>query len=140
MKLYNLFKKKKTDKNEPLAWNTLYDSEEIPSIVEKSKVRPQLIYKHSNQCSVSFIAKEGLERSAEKISNSADLHIVYVIQQRDISNAIATEFKIRHESPQAILLKDGDVVWKGSHWDVNAKEILNRLESVTIKKQNHFLL
>lgn len=131
MKLFNLFKKKENDRMESSTWNTMSESEDVQSIVEKSKKHPQLIYKHSNQCSVSFIAKEGLDSNLEELSQFADLYIIDVIRQREISNAIATMLKVRHESPQALLLKAGKVVWKGSHWDVNVTEILNRLESVT---------
>ncbi|MDR9409689.1 MAG: bacillithiol system redox-active protein YtxJ [Balneolaceae bacterium] len=134
MKLFNLFKKKRTGKMESSTWNTLSEFKDVQAILDKSNERPQLIYKHSTRCSVSFVSKDDLEKYAEQISQKADLNIVYVIQQRNISNAIATEFKIRHESPQAILLKDGEVIWKGSHWDVNAEEILNRLKSVTIEQ------
>jgi len=134
MKLFNLFKKKRTGKIESSTWNTLSEFKDVQCIVDKSNERPQLIYKHSNQCSVSFVAKDELEKNAEQISQIADLNIVYVVQQRDISNAIAMGLKIRHESPQAILVKDGEVIWKGSHWDVNAEEILNRLKSVTFEE------
>lgn len=133
MKLFNLFKKEKTDSMKDSSWNTLSDSEEFQSILEKSTSQPQLIYKHSNQCSVSFIAKEDLDSKSEKLSQFADLYMIDVIQQREISNTIATLLKVRHESPQALLLKDGSVVWIGSHWDVNAQEILNRLASVTVE-------
>lgn len=130
MKIFDLFKSKSTDPMEHSTWNTISGPEETQTLVEKSKNRPQLIYKHSNQCSVSFIAKEGLGSNADKFGQFADLYLIDVIWQRDISNAIATLLKVRHESPQALLLKDGNVVWKGSHWDVSAQEILNRLESV----------
>lgn len=132
MKILNLFKSKRTDTMERSTWNTISDPSETQTLVEKSKNRPQLIYKHSNQCSVSFIAKEGLDSSTEELNQIADLYIIDVIRQRNISNAIATLLKIRHESPQALLLTDGKVVWKGSHWDVNAEEILKKLESVTV--------
>lgn len=127
MKLFNLFRKKRTESMERSIWNTLSDAEEIRTILEKSKERPQLIYKHSNRCSVSFITKDELDSSAKKMSQFADLYIVDVIRQRDISNAVTTLLKVRHESPQAFLIKDENVVWKGSHWEINNQEILDHL-------------
>lgn len=127
MKILDLFKSKRTDTMERSTWNTISDPEEAQTLLEKSKKRPQLIYKHSNHCSVSFIAKEGLDSNTEKLNQFADLYIIDVIRQRDISNAIETMLKIRHESPQALLLKDGKVVWKGSHWDVKSQDILSTL-------------
>lgn len=132
MKILDLFKSKRTEPMERSTWNTISNPEETQTLLEKSKKRPQLIYKHSNQCSVSFIAKEGLDSNVKELGQFADLYIIDVIRQRDISNAIETMLKVRHESPQALLLKDGKVAWKGSHWDVNAEEILKKLDLVTV--------
>ncbi|MDZ7720539.1 MAG: bacillithiol system redox-active protein YtxJ [Balneolaceae bacterium] len=130
MKLFNLFKRKRTDQNPEhrSVWKTFSDPDEIRTLLEKSKDRPQLIYKHSNRCSVSFITKDELDSNAEKMNQFADLYIVDVIRQRDISNAVTSLLKIRHESPQALLIKDENIVWKGSHWEVNSQEILSCLK------------
>lgn len=108
-------------------WNSISDTNEIESIIEQSETRAQLIYKHSPSCSVSFLSKQDLDANLEKLSEVADLHMLNVISQRDISNAIASELRVRHESPQVLLLKDGEVIWDGSHWQVNADEIQSQL-------------
>lgn len=108
-------------------WNKLSDIDEFQSILKQSKERPQLIYKHSPSCSVSFLSKQDLDANGKKLTDLADLHIVNVIGQRELSNTIASELNIRHESPQGFLIKDGEVVWHGSHWQVNAEKILVNL-------------
>lgn len=108
-------------------WNKISDIDEFQSILKRSNERPQLIYKHSPSCSVSFLSKQDLDANGKKLTDLADLHIVNVIGQRELSNAIASELNIRHESPQGLLIKDGEVVWHGSHWQVNAENTLVNL-------------
>ena len=109
-------------------WNRISDAEDFQSIVKKSVQKPQLIYKHSPSCSVSFLTKRDLDSNAQQLSEKADMYLINVIQERALSNAIAQELAIRHESPQAILLKDGKVAWEGSHWQVNEEAISSKIE------------
>ncbi|HKK44014.1 MAG TPA: bacillithiol system redox-active protein YtxJ [Balneolaceae bacterium] len=108
-------------------WNKFAGKNELQTILAQSKERPQLIYKHSHRCSVCIMAKEEIESTAEAIKDWADLHFVNVINQRGISNHVASELDIRHESPQAIILQDGQVTWSGSHWEIKGKDIVDKL-------------
>jgi len=108
-------------------WNKNPGTEDIEVILQNSKDKPQLIYKHSHRCSICFLAKEELEEVGIELNNITDLYMVNVINQREVSNAIASKLNVRHESPQVIILKDEEIVWKGSHWDVKGKEILKQL-------------
>lgn len=108
-------------------WNPVSGKENLNSILKKSEDKPQVIYKHSNRCSISYLSKEDLEENMDVLSNHVDLHFVDVIEQRDLSNDVAENFNVRHESPQVILLKDGHVLWNGSHWDVKGENILSEL-------------
>ena len=109
-------------------WTKLSEKNELGTILAQSNEHPQLIYKHSHRCSVCIMAKEEIEGSADKIGDKADLHFVNVINQRGISNYIASELEIRHESPQTIILRDGQVAWTGSHWEIKGKDIAERLD------------
>lgn len=119
---------KNADSETAEVWNEFSGKNELEKIVAKSKERPQLIYKHSHRCSVCIMAKEEIEDAADDISNRADLNFVNVINQREISDHIASELDIRHESPQAIILRDGQVAWTGSHWEIKEKNIVDVLD------------
>jgi len=71
-----------------------------------------IIFKHSNACPVSAKAKVEMDGLKEEIV------LVVVQEQRDLSNKIAEEFDIKHESPQVILVKDGKAVKVFNHFDV----------------------
>lgn len=108
-------------------WESISDPAQVEAIIEKSEQRPQLIYKHSHRCSVCFVSKANLEQAADAIREQADMHFVNVVNNREASNAIADKLDVRHESPQVILLDNGEVVGHASHGDIKAEAILNKL-------------
>ena len=50
--------------------------------------------------------------------------------QRQVSTAIADRFRIRHESPQVLVVSDGAVRWHGSHYHVNPREVQAALDQL----------
>ena len=81
-----------------------------------------VLYKHSTRCPVSSYA-------IDEVLDFADEHpdcIVYVlkvIEQRALSDAVAKKLGVRHESPQAFVILDGQLVWHGSHNDITASAL-----------------
>lgn len=108
-------------------WEVISESSQVDPIIEASKEKPQLIYKHSHRCSVCFVAKGTLEQASEKILQHADMHFVNVVNSREVSNTIATELDVRHQSPQVILVDDGEAVWHASHGSINEETLLDHL-------------
>ncbi|WP_373068964.1 bacillithiol system redox-active protein YtxJ [Gemmatimonas sp.] len=73
-----------------------------------------LVFKHSNSCPVSFTAKRQYDQFLDA---NPDVHtrLVIVQQERDLSNALETVSRLRHQSPQALIVRDGRVLWDASH-------------------------
>ena len=94
---------------------------QLAEIKEQSKVKPQLIFKHSTRCSISSVAKSRLERSTPP--ENVDFYFLDLIKNRDISNKIAEEFSVSHESPQVLLIKNGECVYDESHSGISMDEI-----------------
>jgi bacillithiol system protein YtxJ len=46
-----------------------------------------------------------------------------LISYRDISAQIAETFQVHHESPQILLIKNGDCILDASHSDISADEV-----------------
>lgn len=109
-------------------WNTISEGS-LNDILERSKKLTQLIYKHSNRCSVCFFTKSEIESVAADIADGADLFFVDVIRQREVSNKIASELGVQHESPQLICIEDEEVVWHFSHNSIQADRIMEKLKS-----------
>lgn len=108
-------------------WQIVEDQDSVDEALSRSDKTPQLIYKHSDRCSVCIFAKSNLEQQAGKISEAANMIFVDVISTRDVSNYIADKLNVRHESPQAILIKGGEVIWHASHSSVKSEPILETL-------------
>ncbi|HEX6981673.1 MAG TPA: bacillithiol system redox-active protein YtxJ [Balneolaceae bacterium] len=111
-------------------WSKVSENFQLNDVLKDSENHPQLIYKHSNRCSVCFFAKAQIEGKGEEIKSLADLHFLNVITYRGISNKVASELNVRHESPQAILINKGEVVWHASHGQVKGDAVLGELELI----------
>ena len=59
-----------------------------------------------------------------RCETSAPQYAMVTVQtHRAVSNAIAQQLGVRHETPQALLIKDGRVVWSASHFRVTAAAV-----------------
>ena len=101
-------------------------NQDFEQLLERSKTDPVLLFKHSTQCSISDQAYEEFNRFRE---TAADLTcgLVLVIENRSVSDAIAVRLGVRHESPQAIVVKDGKPEWNASHWKITAETLSEAL-------------
>lgn len=104
-----------------MKWIALTDSKQLNDIVEKSKQKPQVIFKHSTRCSISSMAKGRLDRSVPP--EDIDFYFLDLIANRFISDQIAKDFKVYHESPQVLVIKNGECVYDESHASINMDEI-----------------
>ncbi len=102
-------------------WISLNSEKQLQEIKEKSKEKPQVIFKHSTRCSVSSMAKNRLEKGSEP--EGMDFYFLDLIKYRTISNLIAQDFKVYHESPQILIIKNGKSVYDESHSGIDLQEI-----------------
>jgi bacillithiol system protein YtxJ len=72
-----------------------------------------IIYKHSPTCSLCGWSNYKLGQLAE--SDSITLELVDVFTDRALSQEIEARFGVRHESPQVLIIDDGEVTWHASH-------------------------
>jgi monothiol bacilliredoxin len=104
-------------------FTTLDSTEQLEELFQKSHEAPVLVFKHSTTCPISAAAYRQIE------GVEADVNIIIVQSARGISDEIANRTGIRHESPQAIVLKDGKPVYHASHYSVTAEEINGKLRT-----------
>lgn len=104
-----------------MKWNSLTDESQLKGLIEKSFVRPQLIYKHSTRCNISSIALNRLQKN--NFPESIDFYFLDLLAYRSLSNKVAEQFKVYHESPQVILIHKGEAVYDESHLSIDMAEI-----------------
>ena len=101
--------------------------DQVERLLAASADRPVLLFKHSYTCGISAEALDELLDHLSRETDVADYALVTVQTHREVSNAIAARLGVRHETPQAILVRDGRAVWTASHFRVNAAEIQKAL-------------
>lgn len=104
-----------------MQWTFITDIAQIEEI--KKQAGYSLIFKHSTRCSVSSMAKRRFEMDWEAIPAETKLYFLDLISYRDISAQIAETFQVHHESPQILLIKDGECILDASHGDISAEEV-----------------
>ena len=104
-------------------WIHLTDEEQLKQVVTKSQQRPQVIFKHSTRCSISAVALQRLQKVDQP--NDIDFYFVDLLSYRQISSKIATVFKVDHQSPQILLIKDGECIYEESHMSISMDEIVD---------------
>ncbi|KYG79056.1 general stress protein [Roseivirga echinicomitans] len=107
-----------------MPWNRLERLDQISEIIEESKNQTVVIYKHSTRCSISSMALNRLERNWTAEGNQLKVYYLDLIQFREISNAIAEQFRVQHESPQAIVIKNSKAVHNSSHMSIDYDAML----------------
>lgn len=102
-------------------WLELTSDEQLKELKEKSTHKYQVIFKHSTRCAISSLVKNRLEKSGQ--FNDIDFYLLDLLKFRPISEKIAKEFSIYHESPQVLLIKDGKCIYDESHTGITMSEI-----------------
>lgn len=88
-----------------------------------------VVYKHSPICPTSTIAYQEM-RSLRLLHQDVPVYLVDVVHSRPLSRYIAEQVGIVHASPQAIILRAGVPAWYGSHFDLRAEVMAQRLQSL----------
>ena len=103
-------------------WNELTELEQLEAIVNQSEEQSVLIFKHSTRCSISRFALKQFESEFDLHDKIAPYYLD-LLNHRDISNELAFQFKVQHQSPQILLLKNRVEVYHTSHEHIDATEL-----------------
>jgi thioredoxin 1 len=91
--------------------------ERLDELFKESHKRPIVFFKHSLTCGISAGVKDIVS------DVEADLNVVVVQTERHLSNEISVRTSVRHQSPQAIVIKDGQAIYHASHYDITSDDI-----------------
>jgi bacillithiol system protein YtxJ len=110
----------------------LHDVAQADELISASDPRPLVIFKHSRSCGTSAQAFDELLEHLDASDSDVRYAIVTVQTHRDVSSAVSRMLGVRHETPQALVVQDGQVVWSASHFRVTAEAVnaaIKRLQS-----------
>ena len=104
-------------------WLPLTQPQQITDLAQASHEQPVLIFKHSTTCSISAAAKSKIERQWADSGLNVPIYYLDLLRFRPLSAQIAEQFGIRHESPQLLLIKDGECSYDASHMGIRLADI-----------------
>lgn len=105
-------------------WNKIKSLADLEEATKQSENEKVLLFKHSTRCSVSSMALNRLERSwKEAEMEGLKPYFLDLIAHRDISAKIADQFSVRHESPQVLVIENGECVYHNSHSGISYNEL-----------------
>jgi len=90
------------------------DAAALEDLFARSHEEPVLLFKHSNACPISARAYSQMTAVKTPVS------IVVVQKNRDISREVEQRTGVRHETPQALVIRNGRAVWNASHFDITS--------------------
>lgn len=111
-----------------LALKTTSDLEHIKVNSFLEDISAIAIFKHSSRCAISMMAKSRLMLTWDFNPKELPIYYLDLIQYRNLSNEIADNFNIPHQSPQLLLIKNGKCIYDVSHTAISVKELKKTLE------------
>ena len=120
--LKKIFKASEPKEEKILPWQALTDVSQLDEIAKRSKIKTQLIFKHSTRCGISkmvinqFVAMYDLE-------TNADLYYLDLLSYREVSNEVSNRFQVFHQSPQLLVIRNELIVAHASHGAINGLNI-----------------
>lgn len=104
-----------------MEWTPLTSEAQLTDIIQASENKPQVIFKHSTRCSISAVAWQRLRKATPP--QGVDYHYLDLLSYRTLSNKIAEIFGVHHESPQILVIKNGECVFDESHLAISMNDI-----------------
>ena len=109
-------------------WLTITKLEQIDYLKELSKQNLVVIFKHSTRCGISSMVWNRFQNNEYLEHEEVKFFYLDLLSYRDISNEIAYEFQVLHQSPQLIILKNQEVVHHSSHAAIDAGVLKELIE------------
>lgn len=105
------------------SWKHITDEKQLAEIIEKSNEKPTVIFKHSVTCGISAHAKSKLESAWNFSEEELNFYYLDLLAYRSISNKIAADFGVTHQSPQIIVVKNGKATANFSHQAISVDRL-----------------
>lgn len=120
MSFFNkIFGSLEEEKSSPEFWKYIESEEDLNRAIAVSTEKKVAIFKHSTRCFISKTVLKNFEKEVENSDKNVDYYFLDLLAHRDLSNKIADDLGITHQSPQLIVLENGVVVNHASHQSIS---------------------
>lgn len=111
-------------------WNYLEHADQLNQLIIESVDTPILIFKHSTRCNISRATLDRLERNWKEAEvPRLKPYFLDLISYRNISNTIADQFQVEHQSPQVLIIRHGKSVYDNSHYGIDFASIREKVKN-----------
>ncbi|MCC7158608.1 MAG: DUF2847 family protein [Ignavibacteria bacterium] len=104
-------------------WINIETEEKLGEIKEISASQRILVFRFSPGSVIDFVMKRLLEREWAEGEMGMETFLVDVVYQKSISQKIADDFSVEHESPQVIIIENGKPIFSASNGKILFSEI-----------------
>lgn len=105
-----------------VGWRNLADLSQLNEIVAESTDKTVIVFKHSTRCGVSRMVLKQFETEFD-LHEKITPYFLDLLENRNVSNEIASRFGVFHQSPQLIVIKAGNAVFNDSHASIDASKL-----------------
>ena len=107
-----------------LPWIFLTSESQLEEIIKKSFEKTQVVFKHSTRCSISSVSMNKFVKNYNVPKEDADLYYLDLLNYRSVSDEVGYKFQVMHQSPQVLVIKNGEAVYDASHYSIQTDKIL----------------
>jgi bacillithiol system protein YtxJ len=108
-----------------MAFVELHNQQQLDEFLAAANGSPAILFKHSDTCGISARARREMSGLTQQVG------IITVQDARDLSDEIESRFHLPHETPQALIVHNNELLWNASHGSVRAKVVEEALATVT---------
>lgn len=124
MSFFNkIFGSDEPQKSSPSFWNAIESEEDLQKAIDQSFEKKVVVFKHSTRCHISKMVLKNFENEIAGAENDAVYYFLDLISYRPISNKMAEDLGVTHQSPQMIVLENGKAVKNASHQSISVNLI-----------------
>lgn len=106
-------------------WHPLENEQQLEDLNTRSyQAKGVAVFKHSSRCPISGMARNRMEKGLVNLPEEMPVYFLDILQFRALSQEIAEQYDVIHESPQLLLIKEGQCVFHTSHQGVSPQALL----------------
>lgn len=104
-------------------WKIIRSEDDLEAAVRESLEKKVAIFKHSTSCYISKMVLKNFENEVAASDKEVSYYFLDLLANRSLSNQIAADFKVTHQSPQLIVLNKGIAINNASHQSISVSII-----------------